>query len=66
MKLQKELGPCETILHVNHFILIMLQIYIIIKLLGGERERTIKLSLKILYVQIALLLILEAKLSLLL
>ena len=55
MKLQKELGPCETILHVNHFIFIMLQIYI-----------TIKLSLKVLYVQSALLLILEAKLSLLL
>ena len=55
MKLQKELGPGETILHVNHFIFIMLQIYI-----------TIKLSLKVLYVQSALLLILEAKLSLLL
>jgi len=53
MKLQKELGPCETILHVNHFIFIMLQIYI-----------TTKLSLKVLYVQSALLLILDAKLSL--
>ena len=51
MKLQKELGPCETILHVNHFIFIMLQIYI-----------TTKLSLKVLYVQSALLLILDAKL----